>query len=38
MLSILMDPDSFGGAEDRERWVGIARERATHPHQEKPEQ
>ena len=38
MLSFLMDPDSFGGAEDREPWADIARERTTHPHQENPEQ
>jgi len=38
MLSILMDPDSFGGAEDRKPWADIARERATHPDQERPEQ
>jgi arylsulfatase A-like enzyme len=28
MLDILLDPDSFGGPEDREPWADVARERA----------
>jgi arylsulfatase A-like enzyme len=37
MLDILMDPDAFGGVEDREPWADVARKRATHLNQEKPE-
>jgi len=28
MIRILMDPDAFGGTEDREAWADVARERA----------
>jgi len=34
MFRIIMDPDSFGGTEDREPWADVARERANHPDQE----
>jgi len=34
MLRILLNPDAFGGTEDREPWADIARERANQPDQE----
>lgn len=36
MFSIILDPDSFGGPENREPWADVARERAAHLNEEKP--
>jgi arylsulfatase A-like enzyme len=38
IFSILLDPDSFGGTEDREPWADVARDRASHRNWEEPKQ
>ena len=32
LLEILLDPDRFGGPEDREPWADVARNRVTTVH------
>ncbi len=38
MFRIIVDPDSFGGPEDREPWADVAREHANDPNVEEPNQ